>query len=255
MRRKMKREQAKMELMSIYGSLSSDKQIAIDTLLEQEPCEDTISRSDMLDAIGHGTTYTSEELQRIIQGLPPVNPKPTECEDKAFDKDLCNNCLFGEGTEYCRKRCPYESKTEQEPCEDAISRDAIIAWFCNQRCGCGCVDRKSCPILVGIRELPSVTPKSDEQLYKNGFADGYEQGHKDAEQKSESVTEFADRCRECGARYGELLKQKSGKWINDKNDIPICSRCGYIPQYDRAIDDYEYSNYCPLCGAKMESEE
>ena len=48
---------------------------------------------------------------------------------------------------------------------------------------------------------------------------------------------------------------KSGKWINDKNDIPICSRCGYIPQYDRAIDDYEYSNYCPACGAKMESED
>ena len=59
---------------------------------------------------------------------------------------------------------------------------------------------------------------------------GYEQGRKDAE-------------------------QKSGKWINDKNDIPICSRCGYIPQFDRAIDDYEYSNYCPSCGAKMESED
>ena len=24
----------------------------------------------MLDAIGHGTTYTSEELQKIIKGLP-----------------------------------------------------------------------------------------------------------------------------------------------------------------------------------------
>lgn len=41
--------------------------------LEQEPCEDAISRTDMLDAVGHGTTYTSEELQKIIKGMPPVN--------------------------------------------------------------------------------------------------------------------------------------------------------------------------------------
>ena len=44
--------------------------------LEQEPCPDTISRSDMLDAVGHGTTYTSEDLQKIIKGLPSVNPQP-----------------------------------------------------------------------------------------------------------------------------------------------------------------------------------
>lgn len=33
-------------------------------------CGNAISRNDMLDAIGHGTTYTSEELQKIIKGLP-----------------------------------------------------------------------------------------------------------------------------------------------------------------------------------------
>ena len=47
------------------------------------------------------------------------------------------------------------------------------------------------------------------------------------------------------------VTQKPGKWINDKDDMPTCSECGYIPQYNRAIDDYEYSNYCPSCGAKM----
>lgn len=35
-----------------------------------KPCDNAISRNDMLDAIGHGTTYTSEELQKIINGLP-----------------------------------------------------------------------------------------------------------------------------------------------------------------------------------------
>ena len=40
-----------------------------------EQSEDAISRSDMLDVIGHGTTYTSEDLQKIIKGMPPVNPQ------------------------------------------------------------------------------------------------------------------------------------------------------------------------------------
>ena len=61
----------------------------------------------------------------------------------------------------------------------------------------------------------------------------------------ETVTEFADRCRECG-------KMKKGKWINNIHDIPICDQCGYMTPYDRAIDDYEYGNYCPNCGAKMQ---
>ena len=50
------------------------------------------------------------------------------------------------------------------------------------------------------------------------------------------------------------VTQKSGKWLNDKDDMPTCSKCGYIPPYSAVIDDYEYSNYCPNCGAKMEIE-
>lgn len=45
----------------------------------------------------------------------------------------------------------------------------------------------------------------------------YNKGYYDALQEhvasQETVTEFADRCKECGARYGKLLKQKSDKWI------------------------------------------
>ena len=65
----------------------------------------------------------------------------------------------------------------------------------------------------------------------------------------ETVTEFADRCRECGAKYGKLLEQepKIGNWSHDgshwKNRF-ICSGCGY-----KLFD--EPTNYCPNCGAKM----
>lgn len=55
--------------------------------------------------------------------------------------------------------------------------------------------------------------------------------------------------------YLPSVTQKTGKWVLNVHDIPICSQCGYMTPYDRVIDDYEYGNFCPNCGAKMESED
>lgn len=38
-------------------------------------------------------------------------------------------------------------------------------------------------------------------------------------EKAETVTEFADRCRECGARYGKILKRYIEKDIETLNEI------------------------------------
>ena len=46
-------------------------------------------------------------------------------------------------------------------------------------------------------------------------------------------------------------ERKKGKWINNIHDLPICDQCGYMTPYDRVIDDYEYGNFCPNCGADM----
>ena len=62
-----------------------------------------------------------------------------------------------------------------------------------------------------LKQLPPVTQKPDEQLYKNGFADGYEQGYKDAQ-------------------------QKHGKWIAYEVRLP-----------DRTILNYR----CSVCGRKL----
>lgn len=76
------------------------------------PYPDSISRTDMLDAIGHGTTYTSEDLQRIIKTLPSVNPQTKTGHwvehNKPYDIDgtyycYCDNCGGDahEKTDFC----------------------------------------------------------------------------------------------------------------------------------------------------------
>lgn len=84
-----------------------------------------------------------------------------------------------------------------------------------------------------------------------------------AKQESETVTDFADRCRECGARYGKLLKQqpKTGHWV--KYSIPRCGEkhykctsCGYYINFGQWGEIYtKQFKYCPNCGIKMEEKE
>jgi len=60
--------------------------------------------------------------------------------------------------------------------------------------------------------------------------------YKDASNHPETVTEFADRCRECGAKYGKLLKQEpcddaiSRQALIDAlvNATDIAERCGTV---------------------------
>lgn len=92
-------------------------------------------------------------------------------------------------------------------------------------------------ITDAINDLPSVNPQ---------------------EPKTESVTEFADRCRECG-------KMRKGHWIaidEEPHEVWECDHCGFVIDGSGCIEPYEYRDiykYCPNCGAKMfepqESEE
>ena len=78
-----------------------------------------------------------------------------------------------------------------------------------------------------------------------GFAKKYDEMDKVIEEvkkaatpKPETVTEFADRCRECGAKYGKMFDQKTGHWnipflMHKELEIPI-SECREA--YKVAID-------------------
>lgn len=63
--------------------------------------------------------------------------------------------------------------------------------------------------------------------------------------KGVTVTDFADRCRECGAEYGKILesmKPKGGHWASSSNGW-MCSNC-------RKDAPHEF-DFCPNCGADM----
>lgn len=77
-------EQAKSELMQMYGALSSNKQMAIDVLVKIQPCEDAISRQAVRDTIFEECSGIKLDidfakvllLQRAIKALHPVTPQP-----------------------------------------------------------------------------------------------------------------------------------------------------------------------------------
>ena len=113
-------------------------------------------------------------------------------------------------------------KEEQEPCEDAISRQAVLEV----------IDAKAwefCDYLISKN-------RNDEQ---------------------KPVSHFADNLRECVREELPSVKPqpKTGHWIrclirNEKGGCigakMICSECGNDNKHD------EYMIYCPNCGAKMD---
>ena len=119
----------------------------------------------------------------------------------------------------------------QEPCEDCISRQAVIEHICESKeCykeECKGRTLKRCPDLQWAFDLPSVKPKyTDEEIDK---AQAVEQAYVD------KMVELA---------VAETKRPK-GKWIEIEIDagefIYKCTKCGM-----RVINPYKY---CPMCGS------
>jgi hypothetical protein len=149
----------------------------------------------------------------------------------------CNSHNFDDAEEIQSAQNKIIKTLEQEPCEDCVSRKSVLD-MCKKE-----IDHISknwqnyhSPseaksgfeyIAKNIYDLPPVTPTH-----------------------TETVTEFADRCVECG-------KQKKGKWIyHEKSvstgfkDLRECSCCKCYFRWEMPRN-----SYCPNCGAEMESEE
>lgn len=134
-------------------------------------------------------------------------------------------------------KCPYMMPTKepilkayemaikalsQEPCDDAISREAAI-----NIASLHCLTIEE--TVKAIKNLPSVTQKSAK--------DYLDMADRKAKKIKDALT----------------VTQKSGKWIDDEFGSK-CSCCGihtHLDKFDRPMK----FKYCSMCGAKMESED
>lgn len=103
-------------------------------------------------------------------------------------------------------------------------------------------------LMVPLLDITSLSGAT----YTRGYQCLFE---KEEEEKSETITEFADRCRECGAKYGKLLKEVESK--SNTSELKPCPFCGTkvkmrkVPLYGYS-DRFEFEVKCPKCGCSVD---
>ena len=150
----MTKEQAKSELMQIYGSLSEEKKQALDVLMAQADGEydgvyisyDLISRQAVIDCFKKWQPYMAtrlHEFEKELSELPSVAIPQ--------DHDGCKDCKYETYLEYYYPCCeckhnyndfwkfkphwkPYLEEGLTVQCSECGSRFEIATKFC-PRCG------------------------------------------------------------------------------------------------------------------------
>jgi hypothetical protein len=125
--------------------------------LEQEPCEDCISREEVSKLLNDGWRKGIYPRDAIM-ALPSVTPKFTDAEIQKMQE-----------LEQAQLDKAYElGKAEMQPCEDCISRTALLARIDEERKHLLAIKMDGAEhILVHharriIEDMPSVTPKASE---------------------------------------------------------------------------------------------
>jgi len=198
-------------------------------MVEQEPCDDAISRDAVCDIVEDIRDCISVEgywtIIERLKKLPSVPQKPKtkiECFLKDFVKAMrryaeqepyiCDTCKHkGDGwdTEPCDGCCGNHSG--YEPCEDAISRNAVIQTL-NK------MDRYTATELT-LCDTDKKFPANEVFIVDDVY-----------EQIAEQLPP---------------VTQKSGQWIKSLiyENTYNCSKCGSA--------GYDTFKYCPNCGCRM----
>lgn len=229
----MTREEAihELERMKTWSAELSDDEIEALVIalkaLDQEPCDDCISRQaahmaidEWMNAREYFSTYATPLLKKRIDKLLPVTPQQS-CEDiaKAFQLGLAFG--FGEKHDEMDKIMEEVKKVitpQPEPCGDAISRKAA----CD-----------------AIRKYKSGV--SDPSAYDKGFDEGIDTAIAEIGHNVSSVSP----------------QQRTGRWELVRYDGLIgnwhCSECRtVIPHMPEETDNTPIYKWCPMCGAEME---
>jgi hypothetical protein len=127
-------------------------------LLEQQTCEDAVSRQAVLDAIfskpcwhgSDGSYYHSDDIREAINALPSVTPKFTDAEIQKMQE--LEQALLDKAYEL--------GKAEMQPCEDCISRTEALKHSHIEYDDDG--EGHRVVYVEDIEELPTVTPKASE---------------------------------------------------------------------------------------------
>ncbi len=238
----MTREEARDQIVIFMADENEvindrDRQ-ALDTAikaLEQEPCEDAISREYMykLGAKCIAARNENDALVAIasIESLPSVQPKTDirECGSCKHSKD--GHIAGTEECHLCMWKSQYKPKTEL--CDDCISRAEAIKAL--KELEQEDIETYGCKIPEGfdadgaiekLRNLPSVQSKTGHWI-------------KDGRKRN-----FLDTNINKGIAMKKALGIGYHTYIND-----VCSKCRKITIHDDSI----VYDYCPHCGAKMES--
>lgn len=173
--------------------------------------------------------YHVEALNMAIKALETI-PKYKDAYNKGWDDGA-------KATYEHLKMC----KEEQEPCNDAISRQAVLdllfnAYIKTELTSIGYASKEYAELCVDeLNELPTVNPQyTDDEIQKI----------QDLEQA------------EIQKAY-ELGKPETGHWIDTDEwretvdgfeqwgYFRKCSKCGYVFKF------LEIDNYCPNCGCRM----
>lgn len=203
-----------------------DRQEEIIKALEQEPCEDCVNREEVHNLIipwlnDYLLDETREVLETIdykVGDLPPVTPQYTEAEIQKMQE-----------LEQAEIQKAYELGKAEQPCEDCISRQAVIDWLTDRT---EKYDEKGhfiskelvkAEVKNWLAELPSVTPVN---VYAKGYKDAME-------------------------IHEKLKVEHKGKWMVVEHN------CGYVQCSicNKRVPFCKRSNFCPNCGAKMQEVE
>ena len=197
--------------------------------------DELISKQALLDAlrarfgvdVDHGKWWSSTNVLAAIESVPGVRSQ----EPKYCDRNICvKNEHNGIGCDEC------EVTKSQEPCEDAISRQAVLdIWhtsYSDNR-----EENEEIQYKKIAFELPSVKPQ---------YTDAEIQKMQELEQAE------IEKAYELGKEAAKV--QKTGHWeevqfrtipYNRISKARKCSVCG--KRKDKGV----IWNYCPNCGVRM----
>lgn len=242
-----------------------------------QPCEDAISRKAVINQIfystdNNGDVVLGSALRERIASLPSVTPQEPTLAQERYE-DLCE--YFGDAKDILNSREDFKAwldrvkwhihkaeelyeKYEQEPCEDVISRQAVL-------------DKKELIELEDgqsfyyispedVETLPSVNPQPcDDAISRQAAIDAidalYLDGDSSISYRADAEGDTLIGKYQAITALDDLLpvnpQPKVGHWIEVDTNMYACSNCSHcfsiVPE-DNSIKQYKY---CPNCKCRM----